>query len=156
MSVPTGQVAFSDLQTEHGGTNPISISEYYRGGSNVPSTETTPAGSYDAYAGNTNQTWDVGGAVAADLIYGGSTIASGDLVTNTGLINDTTFSTGGHDYQRTTTSWGTKTTGSGKNEVNYQRYPVRRRTSEFTTNINTSVPSSGQIGISSLRGSESP
>lgn len=37
MTVPTqGPVSFSDLQNTFGGTNPISMSEYYRGGALVP------------------------------------------------------------------------------------------------------------------------
>lgn len=37
MAIPTqGSVSFSQLQSEFGGSNPISFSEYYRGGSNVP------------------------------------------------------------------------------------------------------------------------
>jgi len=37
MSIPTqGPVAFSQIQSEFGGTNPVSASEYYRGGVNVP------------------------------------------------------------------------------------------------------------------------
>mgnify|MGYP003318998060 CR=1 FL=1 len=44
MTTPTGQISFSDLQSEFGGSNPISLSEMYSGGSalgaplaNVPS-----------------------------------------------------------------------------------------------------------------------
>lgn len=38
MAIPgSGAVSFSMLQTEFGGSNPISLSEYYRGGSYVPS-----------------------------------------------------------------------------------------------------------------------
>lgn len=33
----SGAISFSDIQTEFGGSNPISISEYYAGGANVPS-----------------------------------------------------------------------------------------------------------------------
>ena len=33
MAVPTGQASFADIQTEFGGSNPISLSEYYSGGS---------------------------------------------------------------------------------------------------------------------------
>ena len=32
MTIPTGQTSFSDIQTEMGGSNPISLSEYYTGG----------------------------------------------------------------------------------------------------------------------------
>ena len=38
MAIPsTGSIAMSAIQTEYGGSNPISLSEYYSGGSNVPS-----------------------------------------------------------------------------------------------------------------------
>ena len=38
MAIPSsGALSFSDIQTEFGGSNPISISEYYAGGANVPS-----------------------------------------------------------------------------------------------------------------------
>ena len=33
----SGAISFSDIQTEFGGSNPISMSEYYAGGANVPS-----------------------------------------------------------------------------------------------------------------------
>lgn len=33
----SGAIKFSELQTEFGGSNPISLSEYYAGGANVPS-----------------------------------------------------------------------------------------------------------------------
>lgn len=39
MAIPlTGPVSLSALQIEFGGTNPVSINEYYRGGANVPNT----------------------------------------------------------------------------------------------------------------------
>tara|TARA_B100000161_G_scaffold87043_1_gene60880 strand:+ start:117 stop:770 length:654 start_codon:yes stop_codon:yes gene_type:complete len=37
MAVPTGTAKFSEIQTEFGGSNPISLSEYYSGGSNTKS-----------------------------------------------------------------------------------------------------------------------
>ena len=36
-------ISWSDLQTAYGGSHPISVSEYYRGGTNVPSTNTVVA-----------------------------------------------------------------------------------------------------------------
>lgn len=42
MAIATsGQICFSQLQSEFGGSNPICLSEYYRNGSYVPGTETT-------------------------------------------------------------------------------------------------------------------
>lgn len=37
MTTPTGPIKFSDIQNEFGGSNPISISEYYKGGAYVSS-----------------------------------------------------------------------------------------------------------------------
>jgi len=44
MAVPTTNVKFSDLQTEFGGSNPISLGEYRRGGGLVPSGTTSDYG----------------------------------------------------------------------------------------------------------------
>lgn len=41
MPVPTGAVTFISIQAEFGGANPISMSEYYRGGAFVPSNQVT-------------------------------------------------------------------------------------------------------------------
>ena len=40
-SISSGEIDFGDLQTFWGGSNPIEISEYYRGGSYVPSLSDT-------------------------------------------------------------------------------------------------------------------
>lgn len=34
MTTPTAPLSWSQIQTEFGGANPISLSEYYRGGAN--------------------------------------------------------------------------------------------------------------------------
>lgn len=44
MALPTTSLSFSALQTEFGGSNPISLSEYYRGGAYVPSGTTSSYG----------------------------------------------------------------------------------------------------------------
>jgi len=163
MAVPTGQVAFSDLQTEHGGSHPISISEYYRG-VGVPATQTTPAGTYTSYQASSSSpvyAWDVAGTIFAKLFWDDTLITERTFISGpANLVTDTTITVSGHDYERTTTSFDSYTQGSGKEQVTFQRYPVRRRTTETTTNINTSVPdgSSGntQIAMSDLQGSDTP
>ena len=40
MAFETGAISFSALQSYFGGSNPVSLSEYYRGGANVPTTKT--------------------------------------------------------------------------------------------------------------------
>lgn len=37
----SGEITLSDIQAEFGGSNPVALSEYYRGGANVPSTAPT-------------------------------------------------------------------------------------------------------------------
>jgi len=43
MTTPTTNLTMSSIQTEFGGSNPISLSEYYQGGGNVPSGQSTSA-----------------------------------------------------------------------------------------------------------------
>ena len=62
MAIPSsGALALSAIQTEFGGSNPISMSEYYAGGSNVPSGTTGDSGSIPS-----------SGAVAVSQFYGAS------------------------------------------------------------------------------------
>jgi hypothetical protein len=44
MTLPTSNISFSAIQSEFGGSNPISLSEYYRGGSYVRTNTTMPYG----------------------------------------------------------------------------------------------------------------
>ena len=44
MAVPSTNVTLTSIQTEFGGSNPIQLSEYYSGGSNVPATSPAPNG----------------------------------------------------------------------------------------------------------------
>jgi len=54
MALPSsGPLAFTNIQTEFGGTNPIGLNEYYRGGANVPvSVNTTTIPSSGTIAAN--------------------------------------------------------------------------------------------------------
>lgn len=42
MTIPTSNVSFSKLQSEFGGTNPISLSEFYRKGGAVDADDYAP------------------------------------------------------------------------------------------------------------------
>jgi len=44
MAVPSTNVGLTDIQTEFGGSNPISLSEYYSGGPLVPAASPAPNG----------------------------------------------------------------------------------------------------------------
>lgn len=65
MPVPTTNVTLSSLQTEYGGANPISMSEYYRGGTNVPSGQTS-----------TNGTIPTSGAITVGVFRGTTKVVS--------------------------------------------------------------------------------
>ena len=44
MAVPSTNTSLDDIQTEFGGSNPISLSEYYSGGPLVPAGSPAPNG----------------------------------------------------------------------------------------------------------------
>lgn len=65
MPVPTTNVGLSSIQTEYGGINPISLSEYYRGGANVPPGQTSAYG-----------TIPTSGAISVGVFRGTTKVAS--------------------------------------------------------------------------------
>ena len=146
----SGAISLANLQSEYGGSNPISMSEYYRNGGLVPnSLSSTGPGSYTSYQYSRNSTdWNV--FVFGTINWGGSNIVSNSL--NIGSTT-TSFSTGGYDYERGSFQ-ETVVTGSGKLTSTVNHYSVRRRQQSVTTTtyINQSVPTSGQISLSQFYG----
>ena len=148
----SGAISLSQLQGEYGGSNPISMSEYYRNGGLVPNTissSTTGPGAYTAYQYNaTTYHWRT--FVFSMITWAGSPVSTGTLSTSA-----TTFTSGGYDYQRGSLV-GNVTTGSGKSAATSVHYRIRRRQSSVTTttstSVNQSVPTSGQISLSQFYG----
>ena len=67
MAIPSsGPVSFSDIQTEFGGSNPISMNEYYAGGANVPAGTT-----------GTNGAVPSSGQISVNQFYGTSDVVIG-------------------------------------------------------------------------------
>lgn len=96
MTLPSsGAITLSDIQTEFGGTNPISLSEYYAGGSYVPSGTTGVNGAVPS-----------SGAISMSHFYGTTAVSinlSGQFIsTITGGLSDATsgyrLSTDGNVY----------------------------------------------------------
>lgn len=136
----SGAISFSQLQSHFGGGNPISMSEYYRNGSYVPSiyTETTTTTTTQGPTYTSTTKWYVLGA-SSYLTWSGS---------NKGTISSTALShtTGGWTYYRDSYD---STDGYGSN------YKIRRSqssSSTTTTNINTGIPSSGTISMNQFYG----
>lgn len=136
MAIPgTGTVSFSDLQTEFGGENPISISEYYRGGD---------------YTTDNNTDVPVSGVISVSDFYGAELLVAGSV----------TFSTSG-SYSWTIPSGITSVTvtvtgGSGGGASGYYTYNAKFNTytAQFggdggggATAVNTFSVSSGNTLI---------
>jgi hypothetical protein len=141
----SGPISFSQLQTEYGGSAPISLSEYYRGGSYVPTTISQTAGSWSSWKGDVGNNWTLG--IFRDIDYNGVQV-NGTLDTNT---SSTSFYANGYDYERGTV-WNTYTDTSSKFPVTYTQYRIRRRVAAATITVNANVPSSGTIDMADFYG----
>jgi hypothetical protein len=145
------QYNLANVQSALGGSNPISMSEYYRGGPYVPTTRNVTVrepSSGDSYArGSTD--WAVINSSGTSLYWGGPFVASAFGAGTTSLVRDGyTYYRGGY---RETTSEGNSYYGFFT-LVHYAVY----RTYGSTASINTGVPSSGAISISQLYGAANP
>lgn len=125
-----------NVQAALGGSNPVSMSEYYRGGLYVPSTraitvrEPTSGEYYSA-----NYYW---------LEYGALVWAAVQITGYTGF--STTYTVGSVTYYRGSLMAPTK---YGTFYAVYRIYPS-------TVSINEGVPSSGTISLSQLFGAQNP
>jgi len=156
----SGAISLSDLQSEFGGSNPISINEYYRGGTYVPSTSTTTTTTYQPGPGSTNFAAASlssplnGWAQRQDSPYTVRIFWNSDTqlveFSGTALGIPSSYTTGGWTYYRSSTAAFTNVPFAG---ANYYVWSIRRQqTTTSGTNINTSVPTSGQISLSNFYG----
>lgn len=142
----SGPISLSQVQSEFGGSNPISMSEYYRGGANVPTTVGSSAGSYSSYQGNISTYYwsDTANSGTVSLRWNGSNV--GGFVSSA-----TTYTTGGYQYQKGTL-FTSDSGGGGKGEPTTYYYRIRRRTVGSSTTVNTSIPASGTISMNQFYG----
>ena len=97
-------ISFSELQTFYGGSNPISLSEYYRGGAEVPGTSTLVAANSDS--GTTSAT---SGSVAAVV----SNDSTSSTITGAGKPVSFTIDTGSGGGSTVTISLTNNNSGEG-------------------------------------------
>jgi hypothetical protein len=156
MAIPaSGPLSLTDIQTEFGGTNPIGLNEYYRGGPYVPTTGgsfTRQPASGQYYSAATPGTY-----VWAVITYPPASL--NEIIAN---WNDTLpepfpaagvtsfVSNDGWTYFRGT--FVTTTVGKLFTTNDYGIY----REQGTTIAINTGVPSSGTISIANLYGAQNP
>ena len=133
----------ANIQSALGGSNPISLSEYYRGGAYVPATR----------SGGTVREPTSGGYYSADYYWITSPGSYTDCI---GIRWAATAISSGGSFTSYTSGIYTYYIGtfqvSGKFSDEYQVY----RTYPTTININTGVPSSGSISIGQLYGAQNP
>ena len=158
LPVSPATITVKQLQTEYGGSNPVGMLEYYRGGAYVPVsisvTTGQAAGSYSSYIYNSSFYSSTYALWKTQAI--GSTLLPSILYWQNGQTGLTTFPTvtghtvtqttgGGYDYQRG--SLVTTIPGSKGDPTTYRFYNIRRRTSAttstVTTQVNTNVAASG-------------
>lgn len=138
----SGAISYSQLQSEFGGSNPISASEYYKNGAYVPSTISTTTTVYDSQRISlwTTYVWDadsdgVGVSIYwAGVRYNNSSISAGITSITYGAY---TFTRGSY--------YGAV---SGSNLY----YVARNYQSTVNETVNTSIPTSGTLSLSNFYG----
>lgn len=141
------QYNLANVQAALGGANPISMSEYYRGGPYVPITRTTTVSEGPFYGLETyNFQWREKDGYSAAYW---ATSPGYPNATASGQV--TSMTSGGFTYIRGNYVERTGSTISG---YKYNYYITRQYQSSVA--INTGVPSSGAISISQLYGAANP
>lgn len=133
----------ANIQSALGGSNPISLNEYYRGGLYVPTSRTVTvreptSGQYFKYSNPNAYSYTIGGGIS-DTTWNGTYLGS----------------VSGSVFSRTIGAYTYYASAFQFDVDGYSIYGVYR-TSSSTTNINTGVPSSGTISIGQLYGAENP
>jgi hypothetical protein len=162
----SGAIAISNIKSLFGGPTSPSLSNYYRGGSYIPSTKTVSTMVYEPPNGNsflgvtpklTAGYWWIGGLYQAvwftfnskTLWWDGVIIASNiDTGVTSIVIGSYTYYRGGDTaYEHFNTSgyyW------------EYGFYVRRTSGGSSTVSINTGIPSGGTIKLSQFYGAEQP
>ena len=152
----TGPISFSQMQSEFGGSNPIQMSEYYKGGTNVPSTVGSAPGSWGSYTTNTSYFYNMQNITNIGVNYwivyaNGSQTAVG---TNLTLDSNNRVVIGGQEYERASSAY-TFYVPSGKTSAgqdSYYSYHYRKRTASTQVAVNAGIPTSGIISMNDMYG----
>lgn len=144
----SGAISINDIRNLFGGPGSPSMANYYRGGAYIPATKQVtvfePAGG--------GWTAVVSPATFVEDVYDSKNQYDGTYFfwggVNVGSVNNssaTSITTGGFTYYK----------GPLWSGWTYFSYYIRR-TSIANQNINTGIPSSGQISLSQFYGAEKP
>ena len=158
MALPTsGTISINDLRVEFGDSGSSSLSEFYRGGGLVPSTQTTSTTTYEPSA----TTFEYS---LVSPLYGWVQDESSPFTiylywNNVELVQFTDSSFGATSSYTHTDGWtyvrasSPSATGIDLGDIIVSVFPIRRqKTTTTVTNINTGVPTSGTISLSNFYG----
>ena len=139
----SGAISLSQVQSEFTGANPISMSEYYRGGSYVPTSVGGAAGAWSGYTGTTSYTFRYSSFNITYIYWAGALIGSvGGNITNRII--------GSYEYNRG--SQFNYVAGTKNDPESFTFYAIRRRTTATSVTVNTGIPASGAISMSQFYG----
>lgn len=162
----SGPLSINDIKNVMGGPASPSMANYYRGGAYVPSTKTVTtntrsptSGSYYQYCCATSRRfWYVFNSNGQQFGPGSFQIYAPSLGVDIVLYNQSsqpsTYTTGNRTYYKGTLQYNYYDGAYNEYAWFYDFYWIDTSTS--TVNINTSVPTSGQISISQFYGAEKP
>ncbi len=150
----SGAISLSQVQAVMGGANPISLSEYYRGGAYVPSTKTVDvreptSGEYFDYTSPAPfYTW----------LYYPQTLVDDAIYWYPGGPNPLRIARGSTSYTYSGYTYfkGTFRVQTLASYTVYSNWHAIYRTSPSTVSINGNVPTSGAISLSNFYGAEKP
>ena len=158
MALPTsGTISINDLRAEFGDSGSSSLSEFYRGGGLVPSTQTTSTTTYEPSA----TTFEYS---LVSPLYGWVQDESSPFTIylywdNVELVQFTDSSFGATSSYTHTDGWtyvrasSPSATGIDLGDIIVSVFPIRRqKTTTTVININTGVPTSGTISLSNFYG----
>lgn len=139
----SGAISINSIKSLFGGPASPSLANYYRGGAYIPATKSVTVTEGEYYNINT---WYWNQLSSAQII-----IKWNNTQIFNGNGNFTSYSSGGYIYYRGTFRQ-TVYPYTGPYSSFYGVY----RTYVSTVNINTGIPSSGQISLSQFYGAEKP
>lgn len=105
MTTPTGPITFGNLQSEFGGSNPISLSEYYRGGAYVGASTASSYGTIASSGAISLGTFRGTNSVVINASLGNQSVGSTRGSASISSKTDGTLTLTGTDVGTMTVTW---------------------------------------------------
>lgn len=141
----SGAISLGNLQTEYGGANPISLSEYYRNGTYVPDSIVTSTLVREPASGENYSSLSAPTYVWVANYYDNSQLVQiqwNNVALNPPVTTATSYTSGAYTYYRGTFR-------EGYSFLSQSYFGIYRTSgSSTTTYVNQTVPTSGTVSLS--------